>query len=106
MKFKRHLEALEKTKEMLEQEWKEGRKRHLWNGASCPLCDKFNNDNEDCERCPLGNFESGFHVGCAGFLEIYRGRKVIWAAETFTPIDETLSIIISFIQYYKEKQRR
>ena len=94
----KQLKALYETEEMLEQEWENGNETHHWDEHTCPLCLNF----KLCRKCPFGiidRLRGGDGVeGCTTFRSDYG-----YAPTLHTPIDETLSIIISMIQYY-EKQ--
>ncbi len=93
----KQLKALYETKEMLEKKAKKGRAFHRWNKLTCSLCQVFN-EYDSCPGCPFNRFIKD-DVGCVGF-SIDFGKKCLNQSR----IDETLSIIISMIQYYEEKK--
>lgn len=90
----KQLQALYATKEMLEKEWREGKEEHHWNVLTCPVCQTFT-----CGNCPFTLKIEGQIFHCVGFAHEFTGNFT-----GSTPIDETLSIIISMIQYYEENQ--
>ena len=96
----KQLKALYETKEMLEKEYKEGIKIHYWDRFACPLCLTFNKrEDNNCKGCPFNRF-SKEDVGCLDFDRNF----ILSSMPTKTHITETLSIIISIIQYYEENK--
>lgn len=100
----KQLKALYETKEMLERKLKRGYKNHKWDASKCPLCQCFNTSHTPtywgCKGCPFNRFRKRYTlIGCVGFANKAYGQQYLDSS----PIDETLSIIISMIQYYEEK---
>ena len=96
------LNALRAVEKGLQRKYNKGYINHYWTSENCQLCRIFDKEHHHtCVECPFEIFRvvDSPELGCYIFARCY---YEIPSVGIKTPIDETMSIIKSFIQYYEE----